>query len=428
MHAFCSRYGLMAVVLLGGVLSADTQDSRPSQNEFDKWRYEAFTDEITGKQVFKARLLTDAAPRGWFEVEATCGSVGVFLQTTYLTGIDNEKDNPGTIDHRVNQILVVRLNIDGEARTGRSMPEKFGNAATFQFPAPDAMAQVGGLGIIAALADGLAKAGGAPNPGTAPELFKAHSIKMEIPLGDGSNPVLRMQPQDPEFQKFASQCVKQYPDLTMSVSAPDANQSPVQPFLDALKSGKDPVQLPKTMPGPTGAGLTTPPQPKPDAPSPINPVPATAQKQDNPLIAEMNKLPPNLAALMISNSMPGPPSISKRIGANLMRNDLSATLASSGIHVPQGAEPPEAFRRVCKTNAPDCNRNLLRASTAGAVASRISDMTGSVVLSPVAPGDYYLLIYGSDERGRNVYWYERLTLKAGANSFTASAENAKPLR
>jgi hypothetical protein len=363
----------------------------------NKWHYEVSKDEITDKESFKTRLLTDAPPRGWFEVEATCGSLAVSLQVTYLTGMNNEKDNPGTINHGLNKILVVRMNFDGEVRNARSLPEKFNNAVTFQFAAPNATAKLGDMGVFVDLANALGSAVGAPNPGTSSDLFKSRSIKMEIPLGDGSNPILRIQPQDPEFQKFASQCVRDFPDLA---SAP--RKSPAQPYLDGLTNTPHTNTEPVFRPQPT----TVPSKP-----------PATA-----------TNIPPDLAVLTIHSTIPGQPSPLARIPFNLMRDDFATTVQRSGIRVQPGTAPPQAFAKICRPSDAACIARLLRASVAGAAATAVSSPTGDATLPPVQPGEYYLLIYGYDANHRNIFWNEKITLTAGANSFTAGMENAKPFR
>lgn len=150
--------------------------------------------------------------------------------------------------------------------------------------------------------------------------------------------------------------------------------------------------------------------------------------ETNPQIVVRNNTQGNLAVLTVTSAMPGYPNPLGRIPFSLMRDDLSTTLQSSGIQVRAGSEPPEAFRRVCRANTATCDTRLLRASITGAASSQTSDLNGNAILPPVTPGDYYILIYGYDSSRRLVYWHEKITLKAGINSFTASAQNARPLR
>jgi hypothetical protein len=65
MKPVCDARAFAVVLFLGFVFVADAQDSRPRQNEFNKWRYEVSKDDLTDKDIFKAWLLADAPPRGF---------------------------------------------------------------------------------------------------------------------------------------------------------------------------------------------------------------------------------------------------------------------------------------------------------------------------------------------------------------------------
>lgn len=383
-----------AVVLLSLTVSA--QDSRPHRNEFDKWHFQVSRDDITDRETFSARLLADAPPRGWFETNATCGSAGVFLQTTYLTGINNEKDNPGTFNHVMNKMLVVRMNFDGQLRTARSLPQQFNNSLIFWFPAPDATSHLGDLGGFVALSNALYTAVGAPNPGTPSELFNGHSLKVEIPLGDGGNPVLRIQPQDTEFQKFASRCVQEFPNLIKG-SPSAANRSPLQP------------------------------QPKITSPA----------------------IPPNMAQLSVQSAFKYPNPVSGNM-IYLLHDDFATTMSKNGYSVPPGADPGTVFLQACGSlpradfvraamnngqpilgTPPDQSSKcaqMFGAITADHAAMQRANLSGSASFQPLSPGEYHVLIYSYfPARPNPLYWDEKINLVAGANSFTAGPDNAKPL-
>jgi hypothetical protein len=111
-----------------------------------------------------------------------------------------------------------------------------------------------------------------------------------------------------------------------------------------------------------------------------------------------------------------------------MRDDFATTVQRSGIHVQPGTALPQAFATICGPREAACISRLLRASVAGAAATAVSSPTGDAILPPVQPGEYYLLIYGYDASHRNIFWNEKITLTAGANSFTAGVENSKPFK
>jgi hypothetical protein len=85
----------------------------------DKWRSFEDTDPITGKTTLGIYVNTPATHSvnpGYFEVIATCDSEGFYLRTTYLP-----LPNAGFMNAGRAVVLVVRMNIDGQVRTVRSM-------------------------------------------------------------------------------------------------------------------------------------------------------------------------------------------------------------------------------------------------------------------------------------------------------------------
>jgi hypothetical protein len=108
-----------------------------------------------------------------------------------------------------------------------------------------------------------------------------------------------------------------------------------------------------------------------------------------------------------------------------MPSDFTTTLNKVGIRIPTGLDPSTAFRDICRGDI-HCLNNLVRASTDHAAALAVSDANGTAKLV-VAPGEYYVRIYGFDSSKHHLIWNERIVRAPGANSFVADANKAKRL-
>jgi hypothetical protein len=366
------------------------------------WQYRDAEDPITKNRSFYVEEdipEKGASPPASFYIKGTCDNTGVYVKIQYLTA--TRAENPGFLNASIRNPIIVRERLDDEVRTARSLATNYINELVFPFQFESSGSfQDNPFGAIA-------KAFYGSLAGTPTQLFHANLIKLELPLADGSTPILELQPQDPKFQKFASKCQSTYPTLTGHSPAPAAN-------ISSLPRG---TFLPGARPAPQQPG-----SPNVNAPTASVPVRADAPASST------NKPQGNLAVLTVNSTFQQPNPLA---GTNfyLMRDDFATTMSKNGYHVTPGADPKTVFLRACGRpgQRQTCDQ-MFEASKANPAASQRSDFHGTAVMGPVQPGDYYLLIYSYGPGRPALYWDEKVTLAAGSNSFTAGTENSKPLR
>lgn len=153
----------------------------------------------------------DNGADGSFEVTATCVEDGTNLEIKYLSD-GKEKTGYKIIGREFD----FRLSIDGNVSPAFTHPS-FTNVISLSMTS-------GFFGFMP------------PN-----DLYRAKSVKFELPLDNGGTPILEMRPQDANFQNFVRRCKAKYVNGQQEQEAstePAAHMSGAGPDAETLKAAE----------------------------------------------------------------------------------------------------------------------------------------------------------------------------------------------
>ena len=134
------------------------------------------------------------------------------------------------------------------------------------------------------------------------------------------------------------------------------------------------------------------------------------------------------AVLSVVSGMTGSPNPLANRPLVVLRSSYADSLAKAGVTVPAGISPYIYVGRTCATvpRTAEC-QNILAAINSSAVSAVRADASGNGSLPGVPPGTYYLMV-SAQFNGQPVVWGQAVTLHAGANSITLTAENSQPMK
>lgn len=173
---------------------------------FGKWQVYDQKDEIAGESHVEGFLRERAQSNGRegeFQVTATCPSLGLAFKIVYLSSFDKDlgyKMEDGNFLLRRPHV-VMRLNLDGNPGSAPSTTSDFKNEATLWFQRAMTDKEKGDLGT--AVLGGLLSI---TSPAEPKDIYRAKSLKVELPLNNGDRPILNIRPQEAGFPDFVSRC------------------------------------------------------------------------------------------------------------------------------------------------------------------------------------------------------------------------------
>jgi hypothetical protein len=157
--------------------------------------------------------------------------------------------------------------------------------------------------------------------------------------------------------------------------------------------------------------------------------PSTAKANPAPPAFAKPSAPTGNAVLSVASGFPAQAGVTNPLAGRpylLLRDNVAAVLAKSGVPIPAGVLPQEAVMAACEKQKPECQK-YLAAISADAASGLRSDANGKATLPGVPPGTYYLT--ASTKIGSlNLYWNIKLDLKAGPNTLVVDQHNAAPVK
>jgi hypothetical protein len=174
-----------------------------------KWLMCDWKDPITGESQFEANTrqtfgrAESSFPR--FDVTATCAPIGLAFKIVY------HSDSDSKIGYKLSDgdflfpkpHVIMRLSLDGSSGSAPSPTTDFTNEATLLFQRKLSDAEKKAVGVGGTIVLGITSLASPAEPA---EVYKARLLTVELPLSNGDLPILEIQPQDAEFQRFAARC------------------------------------------------------------------------------------------------------------------------------------------------------------------------------------------------------------------------------
>jgi hypothetical protein len=217
--------------------SNKASEARTDDRRFNGlWELEELTDRMSDQKSFNAtmhKLVGNSPKEGEFQVTATCNEESLVFKIAFLSNSEPKiglKQNtygntvlPGGLIGAIAMAarhtkpwVEMRVRLDQNPPSDVSSEDDYVNEAIVSFTGKSVQ------GAMAAIDSGAGKMdeqmlsfarlyAATKGAGTIDQAFNAHSILVQLPLDNGMNRILEMNPQDASFRAFESRCNRAFP-------------------------------------------------------------------------------------------------------------------------------------------------------------------------------------------------------------------------